>query len=154
MPIELKSSALEVVSKLVFFFYIISGSSSLPVSYCIYKGIKAETTINLISPQCFSATKDRTRQGGKLQIPSMFAKHFSKKDIRELIPGLSKWHIDQAHRHAAEAGPGQPVVSAPIKRTRLDPVKTNHFFNFIASENFIIQDVAYGTKKTKARFWG
>ena len=30
----------------------------------------------------------------------------------------------------------------------LDPVKTNHFVNFFASEN-VIQDVAYGTKKLK-----
>ena len=84
----------------------------------------------------------------RLQILSMFAKHFSKKEIREMIPGLSKWQIDQARRHAAEEGPGQPVVSVPIKRTRLDPVKTNHFVNFIASANFI-QDVAYGTKELK-----
>lgn len=65
-----------------------------------------------------------------------------------MIQGLRKWHIDQARRHTAEAGPGQPVVSAPIQRTRLDPVKTNHFVNCIASANFI-QDVAYGTKKVK-----
>ena len=65
-----------------------------------------------------------------------------------MIPGLSKWQTDQARRHAAEEGPGRPVVSAPIKRTRLDPVKTNHFVNFIASVNFI-QGVAYGTKELK-----
>ena len=65
-----------------------------------------------------------------------------------MIPGLSKWQIDQPRRHAAEEGPGRAVVSAPIKRTRLDPVKTNHFVNFIASANFI-QDVAYGTKELK-----
>lgn len=65
-----------------------------------------------------------------------------------MISGLSKWRIDQARRHAAEEGPGQPVVFEPIKRTRLDPVKTNHFVNFIASANFI-QDVAYGTKELK-----
>ena len=84
----------------------------------------------------------------RLQILSMFAQHFSKKELREITPGLSKWQIDQARRHAAEEGPGQPVVSAPIKRTRLDPVKTNHFVNFITSANFI-QDVAYGTKELK-----
>ena len=65
-----------------------------------------------------------------------------------MIPGINKWQIDQARRHAAEEGPGQPVVSEPIKRTRLDPVKTNHFVNFIASANFI-QDVAYETKELK-----
>ena len=84
----------------------------------------------------------------RLQILSMFAKHFSKKGLREMIPGLSKWQIDQARSHAAEEGPGKPVVSVPIKRTHLDPVKTNHFVNFIASANFI-QDVAYGTKELK-----
>lgn len=84
----------------------------------------------------------------RLQILSMFAKHFSKKELREMIPGLSKWQIDQARRHAAEEGAGKPVVSAPITRTRLDPVKTNHFVNFIARANFL-QDVAYGTKELK-----
>lgn len=84
----------------------------------------------------------------RLQILSMFAKSFSKKELREMIPGLSKWQIDQARRHAAEKGPGQPVVFEPIKRTRLDPVKTNHFVNFIASASFL-QDVAYGTKELK-----
>jgi len=54
----------------------------------------------------------------RLHILSMLAKHFSK-ELREMIPGLSKWQIDQARRRATEEGPGQPVVSAPIKRTRL-----------------------------------
>ena len=47
-----------------------------------------------------------------------------------------------------EEGPGQPVASEPIKRTRLDPVKTNQSVNFIAGANFI-QDVAYATKELK-----
>ena len=55
-----------------------------------------------------------------------------------MIPGLSKWQIDQARSHAAEEGPGQPVVSSQL----------NHFVTFIASANFI-QDVAYGTKELK-----
>ena len=78
----------------------------------------------------------------------MFAKHFSKKKLREMIPGLSKWQIDQARLHATEKGPGQPVISVPIKRTRLDPAKTNHFVNFISRAHFL-QDVAYGTKELK-----
>ena len=55
----------------------------------------------------------------RLQILSMFAKHFPNKELREMISGLSKWQIDQARRRATEEGPGQPVVSAPIKPTRL-----------------------------------
>ena len=65
-----------------------------------------------------------------------------------MIPGLSKWQIDRARRHAAKEGPGHQVVPIPIKRTRLDPVKTSHFVNFIARPNFL-QDVAYGTKELK-----
>ena len=33
--------------------------------------------------------------------------------------------------------------------TRLDPVKTSHFVNFIARPSFLPQDVAYGTKELK-----
>ena len=65
-----------------------------------------------------------------------------------MIPGLSKWQIDRARRHAAKEGPGHQVVLIPIKRTRLDPVKTSHFVYFIARPNFL-QDVAYGTKELK-----
>ena len=65
-----------------------------------------------------------------------------------MIPGLSKWHVDRARRHAAKEGPGHQVVPTPIKRTLLDPVKTSHFIKFIARPNFL-QDVAYGTKELK-----
>lgn len=84
----------------------------------------------------------------RLQILSLFVKHFSKTELRKMVPGLSNWQIDQARRHATLEGPGKPVVSAPIKRTRLDPVKTDHFVNFIARPNFL-QDVAFGTKNLK-----
>jgi len=84
----------------------------------------------------------------RLQILSLFAKHFTKKYLKEMIPGLSNWQIDQARRHAVEDGPGNPVIPTPIKRTRLDPVKTNHFVNFIARPNFL-QDVAFGKKDIK-----
>lgn len=110
-------------------------------------GVKEEVTTDQLSILLEVYHEAESRQT-RLQILSMFAKHFSKKELREMIPGLSKWQIDQARRHAAEEGPGQPVVSAPIKRTRLDPVKTNHFVNFIARANFL-QDVAYGTKELK-----
>ncbi|KAI8516602.1 hypothetical protein Bbelb_051830 [Branchiostoma belcheri] len=34
--------------------------------------------------------------------------YLRKQDLKELIPGLSKWRIDQARTHAAEATPGKP----------------------------------------------
>ena len=84
----------------------------------------------------------------RLQILSMFARHFSRNELKEMIPGLSKWQIDQVRRHAVEEGPGQQVLSTPIRRTRLDPAKTSHFVSFIARPNFL-QDVAYGTKELR-----
>ena len=84
----------------------------------------------------------------RLQILSLFAKHFTKKELREMVPGLSNWQIDQARRHAVKEGPGKLVISTPIKRTRLDPHKTNHFVNFLSRPNFL-QDVAFGTKTLK-----
>ena len=73
----------------------------------------------------------------RLQILSVFARHFSKQKLREMIPGLSKWQIDRARRHAAKEGPGHQVVPTPIKRTRLDPVKTSHFVNLTLSPDQI-----------------
>ena len=46
-----------------------------------------------------------------------------------MIPGLSEWQIDQARRRAV--GKRQPVVSATVKRRRLDRVKTNHFVQIL-----------------------
>ena len=77
----------------------------------------------------------------------LFAKHFSKQELGEMISGLSKWQIDRARRHAVEEGLGHQLAPSPIERTRLDAVKTSHFVNFIARPNFLPQDVAYGTKE-------
>ena len=57
----------------------------------------------------------------KRQILSLFVNDFSKADLQEMIPGLSKWRINQARRHAIDVGKGQPLVETPIFRTRLDP---------------------------------
>ncbi|KAI8484044.1 hypothetical protein Bbelb_381620 [Branchiostoma belcheri] len=73
-------------------------------------------------------------------------KEMEQKDLQELIPGLAKWRIDQAKAHAAEAGPGKPVQQQ-IYRTRLNPVKTDHFLAFLTEPHF--QDVTYGTKTKK-----
>ena len=45
----------------------------------------------------------------KRQILSLFADEFSKSELQEMIPGLSKWRVDQARPHATESGRGQPV---------------------------------------------
>lgn len=81
----------------------------------------------------------------KRQILSLITEEHSKEELQDLIPGLSIWRIDQARRHRVEAGPGQPLPNNPLTRTRLDPVKTDHFIDFISSPA-LLQDVAFGTK--------
>ena len=95
-----------------------------------------------------SAHNDAENWQTKRQILSLFVNDFSKADLQEMIPGLSKWRIDQARRHAIDVGKGQPLVETPIFRTRLDPVKTDHFIDYISRPCFL-QDVAYGTRKLK-----
>ena len=61
-----------------------------------------------------SAHNDAENWQTKRQILSLFVNDFSKTDLQEMIPGLSKWRIDQARRHAIDVGEGQPVVETPI----------------------------------------
>lgn len=84
----------------------------------------------------------------KQEILSLFVQDYSKSQLKEMVPGLTKWRIDQARKHAALVGPGRPKELPEIRRTRLDPVKVDHFLDFIASPNYL-QDVAYGTKFLK-----
>ena len=48
----------------------------------------------------------------KRQILSLFANDFSRLELQRMIPGLSKWRIDQAHNHATErpADPGETNI--------------------------------------------
>jgi len=95
-----------------------------------------------------SSYEDADNWQTKLQLLSLFANDFSKTELTQMIPGISKWRIDRARRHAIDVGVGQPPVEQPIYRTRLEPVKTDHFIDFISRPCFL-QDVAYGTRKLK-----
>ena len=68
----------------------------------------------------------------KRQILSLFANDLTKAEFQRLIPGLTKWRIDHAHLHSNEVGRGQLVPKEPIFRTRIDPVKVDHFINYIS----------------------
>ena len=82
------------------------------------------------------------------QILSTFVSSYSKTELLRIIPGLTKWRIDEAQKHAALAGPGRAVELPTIHRCRMDPAKVDHFLDFIKSPSFL-QDVAYGTKFLK-----
>ena len=79
----------------------------------------------------------------KRQILSLFANDFSRRELQTLIPGLTKFRIDQARQHATEAGKGQAVPEQTILQKRID-----HFMSYI-SQPQLHQDVAFGTKTLK-----
>ena len=82
------------------------------------------------------------------QILSVFVGDYSKTELLAFIPGLTKWRIDEARKHAFRTSPGHLIDPPVIHRCRLDPVKVDHFLDFISSPSFL-QDVAYGTKNLK-----
>ncbi|KAK3729188.1 hypothetical protein QZH41_008862 [Actinostola sp. cb2023] len=82
------------------------------------------------------------------QILSIFVGDYSKIELLTLIPGLTKWRIDEARKHATETMPGYQIEPPKLQRSRLDPAKVDHFLDFISSPSFL-QDVAYGTKLLK-----
>ena len=93
---------------------------------------------------CNEATSWYTRQ----QILSVFVGDYSKTELLKFIPGLTKWRIDEARKHAFIASPGKLIDPPVLQRCRLEPVKVDHFLDFISSPCFL-QDVAYGTKTLK-----
>ena len=82
------------------------------------------------------------------QILSLFVINYSQTELLALIPGLSKWRIDEARKHAFQTKPGQSIDPPRITRCRLDAVKVDHFLDFLSSPSFL-QDVAYGTRTLK-----
>ena len=78
------------------------------------------------------------------QILSVFVANYSKTELLSIIPGLTKSRIDEARKHALRTSPGH-IEPPVLQRCRFDPVKVDHFLDFISSPSFL-QDVAYGTK--------
>ena len=85
---------------------------------------------------------------GKRQILSLFANDFSRWELQTLIPGLTKWRIDQARQHATEAGKGQVFPKQTIFQKRIDQGNDDHFISYI-SQPQLHQDVAFGAKPLK-----
>ena len=121
------------------FQQVIEGYSSLAAENLPEQGLLA-TLIQLYE----EASSWHTRQ----QILSIFARDYSKTELLALVPGLTKWKVDEARRHAFHSGRGRVIEPPTLQRSRLDPSKVDHFLDFISSLLFL-QDVAYGTKKLK-----
>ncbi|CAC5381664.1 unnamed protein product [Mytilus coruscus] len=69
----------------------------------------------------------------------------SKSDLQQLIPGLSKWKIDQSRDHSAHCGAGNiPANKGKVFRDRMDNENLSIVCLFL-DPNFI-QICSYGTK--------
>ena len=82
------------------------------------------------------------------QILSLFAGDYSKTELLQVVPGLTKFRIGEARKHAFQTKPGEPIEPPTITTTRLDPTKVDHYIHFVYSSSFL-QDVGYGTKTLK-----
>ena len=103
---------------------------------------------NSVTPNYFDPNSAYEQAGHwqtKRQILSLFADDFSRAEHQEMIPGLSKWHIDQARRHETEARKGQPLPEIPSFHTRIEHEKVDHFIEYISRPEFV-QDVEFGQK--------
>ena len=72
------------------------------------------------------------------QILFTFVKCHSKTELLQLIPGLTKWRIDVARRHASLVGPGRAVelpAANCIHRCRMDPITCQNIFTPPNPEN-------------------
>ena len=67
------------------------------------------------------------------QILSLFAGDYTKTELLKLVPGLTKFRIDEARRHAFQTKPGEIIEPPTITRSRLDPAKVDHFLDFIST---------------------
>ena len=65
-----------------------------------------------------------------------------------MVPGLSKWKIDQARLHTTQVGAGMSAEEKTIHGTRLQPAQTDHFLDFISQPAYL-QDVAFGIRTLK-----
>ena len=104
--------------------------------------------VNNVMATLLSLYEGATSWYTKMTILSIFAQHYTKTQLKDLVPGLTTWRIDQARKHAVVVGAGHSEVREPVMRYRLEGEKVDHFLDFISSPHYL-QDVAYGTRKIK-----
>ena len=95
----------------------------------VVESISSPTLLSRLITLYKEATSWHTRR----QILSVFVNDYSKTELLRLIPGLTKWKIDEARKPAFVACPGQVIEPPVLQRCRLDPVKVDHFLDFISA---------------------
>ena len=83
------------------------------------------------------------------QILNVMADKLSFKDVEQLIPGLSRHRFHFVRLLRLQHGEEAPLLQMPVAvRGRVDPVRLEHFIDFLTSEH-IIQDLPFGRRKLK-----
>lgn len=95
-----------------------------------------------------SAYKHANNWGTQRQLLSIIADKFSLADIRQHIPGLSKYRFTAARKHAPRIGHGKQTATNTKWREKLCEQQTSHFLDFIMSPA-IMTDAPYGIKNLK-----
>ena len=100
------------------------------------QGVDAALEEDAIVARLVELYNDANSWSTRQQILSIFASDYSKTELLQLVPGLTKFRIDEARKHAFQTKPGQPIEPPTITRTRLDPVKVDHFLDFNRAPHF------------------
>ena len=82
--------------------------------------------------------KQATHHSIRKQILSVMEDKLSFKDLEQLIPGLSRYRFHSARLHRLQHGVGAPLPQMPMAvREKVDPVRLEHFIDFITSQHII-----------------
>ena len=95
------------------------------------------------------AYSNATTKNVKTQILSLYAYQYPVKTLQKIhepYAKLTEWQIKRARSHAGESGRGSLVETSPCHRIRLQPVKLDHFLDFV-NRPYFYQDVAFGTRE-------
>ena len=95
--------------------------------------------------ECYlNATKWSTRR----QILSIMSDKLQFKEIKKLLPEVTRYRFAVARQHRILHGRGAPVPTKVQTRMKIDPSQLDHFLNFITSPH-VTQDLPFGEKTTK-----
>ncbi|XP_076088156.1 uncharacterized protein LOC143058541 isoform X1 [Mytilus galloprovincialis] len=80
----------------------------------------------------------------------MIAEKYTKRELQNMIPGLTVYKIDQARQYASLHGPGSTMNEKAEKfhRSRMEPEKLEHALSFFFDPQFI-QLSSFGTRELK-----
>lgn len=100
--------------------------------------------LEALAESYFNATHWSTKR----QILSIMADKLPLKEIKNYIPGLTRYRFDIARHHRPLHGRGAVVPVNSARRMKVDYAQLDHFLHFITSPH-IVQDLPFGEKMLK-----